>query len=250
MKINENFTGERLTIECYNQNKSLFLWHYSRYKFASQFLTRKDRVLDLACGVGYGSYLLSLYCNKTIGLDIDEKAIQFALQNYTSTFVEFYQHDIRSTLQKYNNSFNVVVSFETIEHLSENDQKIFLENILSMICTDGILIISTPNKEIYNNFESHLNHFHLHELNHEEYKGLLSKYFNDVAIIGQQFSGKYYLNRSYYKLYKLLTSINIFKKKSISPLDSYMSLDDFEFTTEDVLKSRFLIAICRSPIKK
>jgi 2-polyprenyl-3-methyl-5-hydroxy-6-metoxy-1,4-benzoquinol methylase len=117
--------------------------HVQRYVFAGGYVKGMS-VLDIACGTGYGSSLLfKAGAADVTGVDISEEAIQFALSHYGKDGVKF----IARNAEKFKNGmYDVIVSFETLEHLEKRQQ--FLENLRSMIKGQGVLIISTPNKTI------------------------------------------------------------------------------------------------------
>ena len=72
------FTGERFTPECVRE---IWYEHVHRYAFA-QGLAKDKRVLDAACGEGYGSHLLSQVAKSVLGVDIDDKTIAHARSRY------------------------------------------------------------------------------------------------------------------------------------------------------------------------
>jgi len=99
--------------------------HMARYEFACQHVTPADTVLDIACGTGYGTKILASRCTKTYGVDISDKALAFATHKYNKENIEFIQSDI------FSNKIiaDVVVSFETIEHVKAES----LSEILSTV---------------------------------------------------------------------------------------------------------------------
>jgi 2-polyprenyl-3-methyl-5-hydroxy-6-metoxy-1,4-benzoquinol methylase len=117
--------------------------HVQRYVFAGGYVKGMS-VLDIACGAGYGSSLLfEAGAADVTGVDISEEAIQFALSHYGKDRIKF----IARNAEKFKNGmYDVIVSFETLEHLEKRQQ--FLENLRSMMKAQGVLIISTPNKTI------------------------------------------------------------------------------------------------------
>jgi len=139
--------------------------------------------LDIACGEGYGAYLLGQSALQVFGMDIDEKVIRFAKEKYKKDNLEFKPGNIENTeFEDY--SFDVVISFETIEHLDNHVAA--MSEIKRILKPDGILIMSTPDKDKYNSLRSEPNRFHLHELNLGEYKTLLSQYFEHSRFLFQQ----------------------------------------------------------------
>ena len=165
---------ERIVPGTQNWNK-YYSEHIQRYEFASDYCANKN-VLDVACGVGYGSHLLSLKGAKTVlGIDISPEAIQYAINSYCAEGIQFIQGDVcQLTLNP--NSFDVAVSFETIEHISCPEQ--FIIDIYHALKPGGIFICSTPNKD----FEPILgkkedNPYHVLTLSLEEFEELILEKF-------------------------------------------------------------------------
>ena len=117
------FTGERLIFE---EMKPLAIKeHLERYYFARDFIKNK-KVLDIAWGIGYGSEILGRHAKKIIGGDISIETIKFARKKYPNKKINSLQIDATKMDLK-SNSFDVVVSFETIEHFE--DFKKYLKEI-------------------------------------------------------------------------------------------------------------------------
>lgn len=119
--------------------------HIERYKFAARFVKAK-RVLDIACGSGYGSSLLAISgAREVIGVDISKVAISYANSYYPRRNIRFIVSDLLAfqTTKK----FDVVVCFETLEHIKHDKQALRL--LHSSLRPNGILLISTPNRPVY-----------------------------------------------------------------------------------------------------
>ena len=116
------FTGERLVIG--QTDKELEIEHINRYKFAQQFVTKK-RVLDAACGTGYGTQLLAQYAVSAVGVDISEEAIEYACEQYQSDKINFCVASVEK-LPFPDASFDVVVCFETLVHIDDQIQTRFI----------------------------------------------------------------------------------------------------------------------------
>ncbi|MFW9873614.1 MAG: KpsF/GutQ family sugar-phosphate isomerase, partial [Candidatus Thorarchaeota archaeon] len=95
--------------------------HVSRYDFASGYIKEGDVVLDCSCGSGYGSEILSNSAGKVIGMDISDRAIEFAKRNHSKENIEFIQQDL-FRLDHPEESYDVVVSLETFEHILEGEE--------------------------------------------------------------------------------------------------------------------------------
>lgn len=175
----QKFTGERyLPSEC--QDSEIRIEHIQRYRFAVEWVKDK-KVLDAACGEGYGSRLLSQYAETVVGMDLDQTAVDNANEKYGTKKLSFIQGNIES-LPFEDATFDVVVSFETIEHVDEKTQKMFLQEIQRVLKTDGVLIMSTPNKKIYTDLVHSVNRFHVKEFYEREYMDFLHEEFQNLAV--------------------------------------------------------------------
>ncbi|MCL0036170.1 class I SAM-dependent methyltransferase [Dehalococcoidia bacterium] len=158
--------------------------HINRYIFASRFVQDKV-VLDVACGAGTGSkYLVSKGANKVVGVDISEDAIGKAkMWNERGNRTQFVLSDAES-LPFLSHFFDVVISFETIEHLKEPER--FLLECKRVIKKGGIFICSTPNKGITTPiFRRPSNPYHVKEFYPKEFCDLVGSYFADTVAYGQ-----------------------------------------------------------------
>ncbi|MEH6702146.1 class I SAM-dependent methyltransferase [Parasphingorhabdus sp.] len=139
--------------------------HMERYRFASKFVTG-GRVLDCACGVGYGTAVLSETEGKpasVLGVDIDPKAAAYAAQNYGSENVSFRQGD--GCLLKDDEGFDTIVSLETVEHVP--DPTALLTNFSRLLRPGGKLIASVPVTPSVD-----VNPYHLHDFTKASFRKL------------------------------------------------------------------------------
>jgi SAM-dependent methyltransferase len=135
-----------------------------RYLFAERFVIGK-RVLDLACGVGHGSYVLrTLGANTVVGVDLDPNAIDYATKHYKREGLSFEQGN--ALLWQSDSQFDVVISFETIEHLPSSE--VFLNQVASHLAPGGTLIISAPNTLQY--LKANPPNLNEHHINEPDYK--------------------------------------------------------------------------------
>jgi len=169
----KTWTGERLETFV---NKDTATQHLHRYALAIDFIKGK-RVLDIASGEGYGSNLMSKYAAGVIGVDIDEAAINAAIEKYKAGNLEF-RLGKADDIPVPDNSMDVVISFETLEHHDRHHE--MMKEIKRVLRNDGILIMSTPEKKAYSDDARHVNPFHVKELYLHEFKDLINNYFTDV----------------------------------------------------------------------
>lgn len=171
------FTGERMMPG--QVLEPLFLEHEARYVFASKFV-KGQVVLDVACGAGIGThFLLKAGARSCLGLDIDGATIAEARATYKGC--QFEQCDA-THLCVSDSSIDVIVSFETIEHLT--DQMKFLSECKRVLKPSGILVCSTPNRTMTRWAPG--NPYHLHEFTVAEFRGALESKFIDVQLFAQQ----------------------------------------------------------------
>src|SRR5262245_14338956 len=175
------WTGERYLP--WVEEASIGYEHLHRYAYATQFVANK-KVLDLASGEGYGSYLLSRGAEFVVGVDVDEKTIRHARNKYIKSNLQFKTGTITGVPIEGKNIFDVIVCFEAIEHI--NDHENLLKEVKRLLTKDGLFIVSTPNKWAYSDEPKYENTFHVHELYLDEFKKLLEKYFRQVKTLGQR----------------------------------------------------------------
>lgn len=138
-----------------------YLGHTFRYHLAAGFLQFADVVIDAACGVGYGTAILSERCLSVVGVDIDPEAIRLANASYNH-MAQFIEADLCDGHTFFDN-FDVGVSFETIEHL--RDPGVFLEQLKKARRLIALSAPVIPTK--------HRSAFHLHDFTEQELLGLV-----------------------------------------------------------------------------
>jgi len=153
-----------------------------RYVFASP-LVKGKRVLDAACGEGYGSALLAGSADFVNGVDIDSATIEYARGRYQADNLSFKRADCRD-LPFEDGHFDCVVSFETIEHLE--DQSGVMREFRRVLKPEGMLIISSHDKAVYSDAHEFDNEYHVKELYHDEFRELLAEQFPATLLFRQQ----------------------------------------------------------------
>ena len=167
--------------------------HMHRYSVLKTVL--KDKiVLDAACGTGYGSNIIASVAKEVYGIDISQEAIEYAISNFTECRnLKYIKADI-SELPFENKTFDIVVSFETIEHVDADTQNKFLREIKRVLKPDGLLIMSTPNKEIYTiQTGNQPTEWHVKEFFEYEFDQFLKSEFENIKYYQQYISKASYL---------------------------------------------------------
>lgn len=157
------------------------LEHLHRYHFVLA-LVKGMSVVDLGCGIGYGSALLAGKARSVIGIDISEESIKHARERYPANNLEFRVASAFAT-DLPAGSADVVVCFELIEHIME--QEALLDEIRRILKPAGILVMSTPNIGEYHVRRTDHNPFHCKELTRGELRGFLDSRFAHVHLFGQ-----------------------------------------------------------------
>jgi len=173
------FTGERFTPEC---PREIRYEHLHRYVFAAG-LVKGLRVLDAACGEGYGSSILARHAAAVTGVDISPETIAHAQQRYPASNIDFQAADC-AELPFEDDSFDCIVSFETLEHLEPQDA--LLAGFRRVLRPGGFLLISTPDKAVYTDKMGNRNAFHVSELYRDEFEALLRRHFSAIRLAGQK----------------------------------------------------------------
>jgi O-antigen biosynthesis protein len=176
------WTGERYVPEV---EGNIRLEHVHRYLIARELSSGK-RVLDIACGEGYGAAILAPVASSVIGVDIAADAVAHASSKYVRANLEFRQGSC-DAIPLPDGSVDVVVSFETLEHLDRQEE--FMREIRRVLCRDGLLIISSPDRREYADVLGHRNEFHVRELDRAEFEQSLRTWFHHVTLGGQRIRG-------------------------------------------------------------
>ena len=165
-------------------NGDIVLEHLHRYAFAADLVAGKD-VLDIACGEGYGSNLLAARARSVTGVDISEETIGYAQSKYVRDNLAFLPGSCLA-IPAPDQSADVVVSFETLEHFVEHEQ--FLAEVRRVLRPGGVFIVSTPDKTIYTGKLGNRNQFHPRELEKAEFEEFLRGGFSCVQLLSQRVS--------------------------------------------------------------
>jgi 2-polyprenyl-3-methyl-5-hydroxy-6-metoxy-1,4-benzoquinol methylase len=165
-----------------------------RYLFSIKYVKNK-RVLDTACGLGWGSYLISDYPQSLISVDIDDKSLNFARKKWKSNKMEF-KHLSILELSKLENKFDMVLGYEVIEHLTYKDGETYIQEIGKVLDSKGRLILSSyfPNLEEEARISEKKNKFHPHIYTKSEMNSILGKnkfhkikYYGDLIITAEKY---------------------------------------------------------------
>ena len=179
MSKQAEWTGERMETSVFNE---VTMEHLHRYALAMELAAGK-KILDIACGEGYGANLLAAKAALVTGMDIDKTTIEKAKKKYNKENIIF-KESRAENISANDCEFDLVVSFETIEHLSDHES--MLKEIKRVLKPGGLLVISTPDKKVYADQRGYKNPFHQKELYQDEFNTLLKSLFTGVQLYSQQ----------------------------------------------------------------
>lgn len=218
-------------------------------------------VLDVACGMGFGgAMLLTEGARDVVGVDTDASALEWA--RFRGPAAQALVRADATSLPFRDESFDVITSFETIEHL--NDDRAFLDEAARLLSPGGLLVLSTPNA-LYTQPVDRVpaNPFHVREYLPDELLHLLRSRFSEVELrvqrTAQEWGPSFYWDKpewlessALWKLRRLVWRVrrriqstavaSLGVAQSRRPL--YPSEFDFEFIDDDLARGHALVAVC------
>ena len=258
MAVSERFRGANVV----DAGRLSPYWgeHAARYVFALPFVAGK-KVLDIACGTGYGIGLLRSKAKFVTGIDIDPVAASESKAECGENGAVLLGNGLGLPFD--DSMFDIVTSFETLEHLHERGK--FLAELSRVLTIDGTLILSTPNANYSQPVNGvPANSFHIHEYEPGELKAELEEHFVIERFLGQDlnasikvspfFEGQKRMPKDMATQSKLF-GWKIFNKIPVGPRESlsraiwgkpfYPTEMDYNFDEAIVSTAVTLVAVCR-----
>ena len=217
--------------------------HLARYRFAGSFIQGK-RVIDVACGTGYGSAMLAdLGAAHVVGVDVSAESIEGASRTWRRQNVQFQRRDALTIDQL--EPVDVAVSFETIEHLERPEE--FLEAVRRVLLPGGQLLVSTPERRKGSIHDKPDNPFHVREWTREEFVELLKRHFGTVTVHGQ-----YAMVKRAYPLSMTLQRLiaGVLHPETKDTLYSFPVLGSPPPVGGFRMMCVYMVAVCRQPLPK
>jgi radical SAM superfamily enzyme YgiQ (UPF0313 family)/2-polyprenyl-3-methyl-5-hydroxy-6-metoxy-1,4-benzoquinol methylase len=178
--LRKNGSSERTEDRATNTQRGVMLsgyqWCVSQIKDISGY-----RILDAACGMGYGTDRLAQNSKEATGIDISLSSVEYCRRHYRRDNLSFLQMDC-ADLKFADNYFDAVISQDTIEHIQ--DDKAFLKQIKRVLKPGGVCFIFTPHS-LFDNANPD-NRYHIREYGEKSFSSLLKEYFTGIEIFGRK----------------------------------------------------------------
>jgi SAM-dependent methyltransferase len=169
--ISERFVPDR------DRGRLIEVEHVSRYRWAAQVAPDRT-VLDAGCGAAYGSRLLAEGgAKQVVGVDIAGAVLEAVAPTMPGN-VTLQTGDLRK-LELEDDTFDLIVCFEVIEHFA--DPFTVMDELTRVLAPDGVLLMSSPNRGVYQADNPH----HLHEFKPEELRAELARRLRSVTLVRQ-----------------------------------------------------------------
>jgi ubiquinone/menaquinone biosynthesis C-methylase UbiE len=241
---------KRDTVEQYLQ----YLRHLAAYVFTEKF-ARNRSMLEIGCGTGYGADHLSQLASSVVSVDIRKEAVSYCQDKCKRENLVFLEVDGLKLPFK-DNSFDIVISFQVIEHIDPNKVLDYLSEAKRVLNKDGIFILSTPNSKLrLLPFQKPWNPEHKKEYDYKGLRNLLNKVFDEVkvySLVGSeeiQFIERNRVKQNPFKVYiatpfkrylkKLFPFPILFQLKKVK--NSIKFKESYAWIPDDVLESKFSV---------
>jgi ubiquinone/menaquinone biosynthesis C-methylase UbiE len=263
IEVKKSYNSDRERMQL-NESSPWWNEHVSRYVFAKNWIKQNLKVIDIASGTGYGSFMLSGQSNTCIGGDISFKDVLNAKINFKNkTNLSYIVCDAKKLPIK-DNFFDLIVCLETIEHLSIENAQAMLCDFKRILKAGGTLLISTPNLTFLKRIkQNNVNPYHIKEYAKDELCNLLTVYFEIKNIYGQfarRFFKSYHNNMFsrilwksakikngvFYKiLMRLPCKLRNFFSIFVSGHVFLPTLEEYLFLAENIESSEVLLIECK-----
>ena len=254
-------TGERMVPELYRSEADyiIYLRHLFAYETAAAQLQPSDAVLDIGCGVGYGSKMLSAHARHVTGVDVSRDAVAAASAAYGSDTCAFSVYD-GTRLPFADAQLDAATSFQTIEHVQDDGR--FVSEAARVLKPDALFLLTTPNRATrLREGQRPWNRFHVREYSSKDLESLLSRSFTRVEMLGVRANARIEQveNARVAFAQRIVTLDPLGLRRLAAPLAAWLArlraapasstwphrVEDFYATPEDRDAGCDLLAICR-----
>jgi SAM-dependent methyltransferase len=220
--------------------------HLKRYEFALPWCERRE-VLDLGCGVGYGTARIADAARRVVGGDVDAEPIAYARKRYARPNVEFVELDA-TALPFESASFDTVCSFETVEHVE--DAEALVREAARVLRNGGAFLVSTPRAD--ETTHSPMNPYHRVEFARADFEQLLGRHFGEIDLYGELRP-----QSRFHRLAQRLDVLGLRRRWAFlrrasgitgTPATENLTLDDVVISRAGIDRAEALYAVCTRPL--
>ncbi|MGB7589313.1 MAG: class I SAM-dependent methyltransferase [Solirubrobacterales bacterium] len=235
-------TGERTLPDVPEEN-----YWYRRHLVVYEWITTRvagKRVVDMACGEGYGSNVLAASAASVVGVDANPEAHEHARLRYVRPNLRF----ARDLVESFSEPSEAVVFLQTIEHVE--DPGAILEHFKSMLAPGGVAYVSTPNLLTLAppGAEKSDNPWHVHEYRAAEFRQLCEEHFDRVEVLGLFHARKLRAHEIALKLgWDRVHKALHLTKPFYDRFTPAISADDFSLRTGNLDRALDFVAVCHAP---
>ena len=235
-------TGER-TLPDVPEENYWFRRHLAVYRWIGE-RCRGKRVVDMACGEGYGAAVLAQTAAAVIGVDANPEAFEHARLRYRAPNLSFE----RALVEQFDEGapFDAIVFLQTIEHVEQADQ--LLARFASLLAPGGVLFVTTPNRLTLAppGAERSGNPWHVREYAPDEFAALVRPAFGAVELLGLFHARKLRLHElairaGWDRVHPALRLTKPFYRRFVPAIDER----DFALRAGPLERALDLLAICR-----
>ncbi|MDD5109052.1 MAG: class I SAM-dependent methyltransferase [Candidatus Omnitrophica bacterium] len=223
--------------------RNLYMQHLKVYEFLNQN-AKNRQILEIGCGDGYGAAFLAKTARSIVAVDYEDQVIFTAQNKYKANNLQYRCMDA-TRLGFKENEFDLVCSFQVIEHIPEDKLLVYLNELNRVLKPNGELYLSTLNlgKVMKNPQTYKKNPAHCKEFVAEDLKAILSKVFDNYVIYGLHPSLKH-------QFYLVLKKSGIFKSFPffLNPVERFyknLTTDDFKLTASNLNKASDFVCVCK-----
>ncbi|MDP2927675.1 MAG: class I SAM-dependent methyltransferase [Candidatus Omnitrophota bacterium] len=225
-------------------DRSFYLQHLKVYSFIKDNVLGKS-VLDVGCGDGYGCAFLAERAKFVQGVDYESEVVLSAQKKYKADNLKYLAMDALK-LEFKNQEFDIVCSFQVIEHIPEELIPVYLNQLRRVLKDKGTLYLSTLNldKVMKSPKTYKKNLAHCKEFRLEELRETLLRVFKEVTIYGLHLSPRHYF---YLRLKK--SGIFKFLPDGINPVKRFykiININDFRLTRSNLKVASDFVCVCKN----
>ena len=167
--------------ESWNCDPKRTLFTLARYKFVAKMISGSNEVLEIGCADAFGTRLVQQSVNKMTAIDFDPLFIEDVKLRHNKNWpINAYVHNILDG--PVSGKFDAIYSLDVLEHIQKKDESNFLNNLVSSLDSEGVVIIGMPSLESQTWASPQSKAGHVNCKSGEELKSTLLRFFKNVFV--------------------------------------------------------------------